>query len=65
MSFLKWFKENVFDWSAEPPSRFTRPPEHDPGYYNRQRAKRANKGLHTDWAKSPRKSKRSTGTPRQ
>ena len=43
MPFLKWFKENVFDWSAEPPSRFTRPPEHDPGWYNRQLAKQANK----------------------
>jgi len=39
MSFIKWFKENVFDWSAESPSRFTRPPKHDPGWYNRQRAK--------------------------
>ena len=41
MSFLKWFK-NVFDFSAESPSRFTRPPERDPGWYNRQRGKQAN-----------------------
>jgi hypothetical protein len=42
MSISKWIKENVFDWSAQPPSRATRPPAHDPGWANRQRAKRAN-----------------------
>jgi len=53
MSFLKWIKENVFDWSSEAPSRSTRPPEHDPGWNNRRRpsrfaqeaAKRANRRL--------------------
>ena len=43
MPLLKWIKENVFDWSAEPPSRRSRPPETPPGYENRQRSKRANK----------------------
>ena len=46
MSLLKWIKENVFDWSSQPPSRSSRPPEHDPGYYNRQRVQ-ANKRLHS------------------
>ncbi len=36
---LKWIKENLFDWQSVPPSRFSRPPVHDPGYKNRRRAK--------------------------
>ena len=46
MSFLKWFKKKVFDWSSESPSQSIRPPVHDPGWENRQRAKRANNRLH-------------------
>jgi hypothetical protein len=49
MSILKWIKENVFDWSYQPPVyRGHRPPEHPPGWENIQRAKkRANKRLHS------------------
>lgn len=63
MSFLKWIKENVFDWSSQPPSRFTRPPEHDPGYYNRQRAKQANKRLHSRLAGTAAKKVKALNPP--
>lgn len=63
MSILKWLKENVFDWSSEMPVyRGHRPPEHDPGWSNRQRvAKRANKRLHSDRSRRSAKSKKSSG----
>jgi len=40
MKLSEFIRQYVFDWKSEPPSRSTRPPQHDPGWENRKRAKK-------------------------